>query len=73
MVLLFSCPWQLTYLKDTTMMKKIVLCYHSGCRGGNLACLCSTSLTWDLGSNPVVTEILDGAVRGETANQIQTG
>lgn len=35
--------------------------------------LCSTSLTWDLGSNPVVTEILDGAVRGETANQIQTG
>lgn len=73
MVLLLSCPWQLTHLRDTTMMEKFVLFHLSGCRGGNLACFCSTSLTPDSGSNLVVTEILDRAVSGESANQIQTG
>lgn len=53
--------------------KKFVLCHHGGCRGGNLACFCSTSSTQHLGSNPVVTEILGRAVSGESENQIQTG
>lgn len=42
---------------------------NSGCRVGNLAWFCSTSLTQDLGSNPVITEILS-AERAQTRSKL---